>query len=132
MSRSIGVIRPRSPSTSVRVLKRQLDGAAPVVHHSLVSSGEGVDDHRSAQRAPTALFVAVAVMCVPAVVFGVAAWGLLGFGVEAASLFVGAALFLGLGVVGARRAVRGERPWSLLLVAAAVGAVLVIVHIARH
>jgi hypothetical protein len=61
-----------------------------------------------------AVFVLAALGSLVVGLAGIVSWGLLGFGVDAASSFIGAALLLVLGVHGGRSTLRGERPWNVL------------------
>jgi hypothetical protein len=91
-------------------------------HDPWVRSPEQLQGRPAGQLALTALFGLIAVSCLLVGDIGLAAWGLLGFGVDAVTWLCGACALLGLGVAGARRTLRGGRPWRL-----AAASVLVVV-----
>ena len=95
-----------------------------------MSSPAGPEASRSTTFILTGLFVLAIVGSVPIALLGVVAWGLLGFGLEAVMQFCAAALMIGLGVEGARRTFRGERPWTFIQ--GIVLVVLVSVYAARR
>jgi hypothetical protein len=96
-------------------------------HDSPVRSSAPLQERRAGQVALTALFCLIAVSCLLVGDVALAAWGLLGFGVDAVAWLCGAVALLGLGVVGARRTIRGGRPWRLLAASAAVVVVIFMV-----
>jgi hypothetical protein len=94
---------------------------------SSVRSPERLKERRAGQLALTVLFGLIAVSCLLVGDVALAAWGLLGFGVDAVVWLCGALALLGLGVVGARRTMRGDRPWRLLAASVVVVVTLFLV-----
>jgi hypothetical protein len=109
-----------------------LEGPGEVKHDSGVRSSDQLGERGSGQLALSVVFVLIALASLFVGLVGFIAWGLSGFGVDAATLLCGAVVLLGLGVEGARRTLRGDRPWGLLMVAALVFVVLGLVDASWH